>query len=58
MVVIHPKLDICWSYVAIYMYMTNILIVVDDSSFRAQQVSGIDRAGSINDACSKMNHVK
>jgi len=28
MVVIHPKLDICWSYVAIYMYMTNILIVV------------------------------
>ena len=28
MVVIHPKLDIRWSYVAIYMYMTNILIVV------------------------------
>ena len=28
MVVIRPKLGICWSYVEIYMYMTNILIVV------------------------------
>jgi len=28
MVVIRPKLGICWSYVAIYMYMTNILTVV------------------------------
>ena len=30
MVVIRPVLDICWSYVAIYMYMTNILIVVHE----------------------------
>ena len=28
MVVIRPKLGICWSYVAICMYMTNILTVV------------------------------
>ena len=28
MVVIRPKLGICWSYVAMYMYMTNIVIVV------------------------------
>ena len=29
MVVIRPVLDICWSYVEIYMYMTNILTAVD-----------------------------
>ena len=28
MVVIRPVLDICWSYVEIYMYMTNILTAV------------------------------
>ena len=38
MVVIRPKLDICWSYVAIYMYMTNILIVVYFPPFVAPQV--------------------
>ena len=28
MVVIHPKLGICWSYVVISIYMTNISTVV------------------------------